>query len=229
MSRLFVHVEGETEETFVNELLRSYLRDKGYISVSAKLLGNARARSRRGGITNWTSAKNDIVRHLKQDANIITTTMIDYYALPSGQPNGWPGRDAPFNSSVEGKAQLLENAILSEIADEMNVSTEMCRFVPYVMMYEFEGLLFSDCNAFARGVDMPEIAAQLRDIRDQFDTPEHINDSPLTAPSKRVTSIIRNYQKPLYGYMAADAIGIKSIVSECHNFARWISRLEDKV
>ena len=42
MRRLLVHVEGQTEETFVNEVLREYLVNRGYHSVGARLLGNAR-------------------------------------------------------------------------------------------------------------------------------------------------------------------------------------------
>jgi hypothetical protein len=29
------------------------------------------------------------------------------------------------------------------------------RFVPFVVMHEFEGLLFSDCAAFSRGIAAP--------------------------------------------------------------------------
>ena len=82
MSRLLVHVEGETEETFVNELLRPYLYDRGYSEVSARLMGNARQRSRRGGIKGWAEVKKDILGHLKQDAGRLVTTMVDYYGLP---------------------------------------------------------------------------------------------------------------------------------------------------
>ncbi len=42
MSRLLIHVEGETEETFVNEVLSPHLVSFGYQSVSARLIGNAR-------------------------------------------------------------------------------------------------------------------------------------------------------------------------------------------
>ena len=35
MARLLVHVEGETEETFVNEILLPYLSGVGYTSVFA--------------------------------------------------------------------------------------------------------------------------------------------------------------------------------------------------
>jgi predicted ATP-dependent endonuclease of OLD family len=50
MARLLIHVEGETEETFVNELLADHLYNHGYEIVSARLLGNARLREKRGGI-----------------------------------------------------------------------------------------------------------------------------------------------------------------------------------
>src|SRR5271169_3464357 len=92
MARLLVHVEGETEETFVNEILSSYLVTHGYESVSARLLGNARQRSRRGGIRPWTAVRKDIIRHLKEDRRCITKTMIDYYGLPSSGDRAWPGR-----------------------------------------------------------------------------------------------------------------------------------------
>ena len=49
MKRLLVHVEGQTEETFVNELLAPHLLARGYSPVSARLMGNARLRERRGG------------------------------------------------------------------------------------------------------------------------------------------------------------------------------------
>lgn len=53
MSRLLVHVEGQTEEDFVNEVLGPHLWAYGYTQVSARLLGNARLRSRRAGIKAW--------------------------------------------------------------------------------------------------------------------------------------------------------------------------------
>jgi hypothetical protein len=41
MARLLVHLEGQTEETFVNEILRDYLLSVGYESISARIVGNA--------------------------------------------------------------------------------------------------------------------------------------------------------------------------------------------
>lgn len=229
MARLFVHVEGETEETFVNQILRPHLLTAGYHSVSAKLLGNARARTHRGGIRNWPSVREDILRHLRSDQQIFSTVMVDYYALPRDGDLAWPGRDAASNLSSQEKGRLVEAAISADIAERMGVAPEVCRFIPYVMMYEFEALLFSDCQAFADGIGMPHIGPQLSAIRSAFDSPEDINDSPLTAPSKRVTALIPNYQKPLFGNVAALSIGLDAIRSECSNFSDWLCRLEQRL
>ena len=101
------------------------------------------------------------------------------------------------------------------------------RFVPFVMMHEFEALLFSDCQGFAEGIGGdPQLAGKFQEIRAQFDTPEHINDSPVTAPAKRVLALMPGYQKPLDGTNAALRIGLDTIRSQCPHFADWLSRLE---
>ena len=41
MTRLLVHVEGETEEMFVNEVLAPHLYRRGFSRVAARLLGSA--------------------------------------------------------------------------------------------------------------------------------------------------------------------------------------------
>ena len=92
MARLLVHVEGQTEEVFVNELLREHLIGVGYESVSARIVGNARLRQRRGGIRPWPSVRKDIINHLKEDAGCLATTMVDFYGLPRDGDGAWPGR-----------------------------------------------------------------------------------------------------------------------------------------
>lgn len=74
-SRLLVHVEGQTEETFVNEVLRDHLVARGYHFVGARIVGNAR---QRGGIRPWLSVRIDIRNHLLEDPGCVATTMIDY-------------------------------------------------------------------------------------------------------------------------------------------------------
>lgn len=226
MARLLIHVEGETEETFVNEILRQHLRDVGYSSVSARIVGNARLRDRRGGIRAWSAVRNDILNHLREDPQCLSTTMVDYYALPPSGNRIWPGRAEANHLSFPMKAAAVENALLTDICNELGDSFNPRRFIPYVMMHEFEGLLFSDCARFGDGIGCPELAPKFQGIRDQFRTPEEINDSPITAPSKRVLSLVPGYQKPLFGTIAVLAIGLEAIRRECPHFRDWLERLE---
>jgi hypothetical protein len=81
MARLLIHVEGQTEEDLVNEVLRSHLLSQGYHSVGARIVGNARLRQR-GGIRKWPSVRTDIINHLREDQECIATTVVDYYGMP---------------------------------------------------------------------------------------------------------------------------------------------------
>jgi hypothetical protein len=225
--RLLVHVEGQTEETFVNEILRTHLFAYGYTSVGARLIGNARLRVKRGGIRAWSSVKADILRHLKEDVNAISTLMVDYYAMPSDGQRGWPGRVAKASLSSAEKAEQVEKAISAEIELESPGILAAQRFIPFVLMHEFEGLLFSDCAAFARGVGQHGLAKAFAEIRDAFATPEDINDSPLTTPSKRIEGLVLGYEKPLHGALAVLEIGLKSIRVQCPHFDGWLTKLEE--
>ena len=223
MSRILVHVEGQTEEKFVNSVLAPHLYNVGYTRVGARLLGNARQRSRRGGIRSWSSVRTDIVNHLTADRFTLSTTMVDYYALP----NTWPGREqAGRQGSLKAQADTVERAVSEDILESLGNAFDRRRFVPYVVMHEFEGLLFSDPEQFAQGIGQPSLASELAAIRSEFRTPEEINDSPGTAPSSRVQGLYAGYQKPLMGVLAAEEIGLDAIRGECPLFDRWIAQLE---
>lgn len=226
MARLLIHVEGQTEETFVNEVLCDHLIGQGYEAVGARLMGNARLRRRRAGIRPWPSAKRDILKHLRQDSGCIATTMVDFYGLPQEGDGAWPGRAQATSADVHEKATRVEHALLESVREEMGPAFNPERFIPFVMIHEFEGLLFSDCTAFGRGIGREDLEPQLRQIREGFSTPEHIDDSPLTAPSKRVEGLVSGYQKPLHGTLAALEIGLARIRAECNHFHRWMLTLE---
>jgi hypothetical protein len=222
MTRLLVHVEGETEEGFVNEILRPHLVVCGYDTVSARLLGNVRLRENRGGIKSWEAVRGDIARHLKGDGGATATTMVDYYGLP----NGWPGRALARSAPAPDKPKIIEKAIHSDLSSLMGPSFDAARFIPYVSMHEFEGLLFSDCSAFAKAIGQAGLETVFQGIRDQFETPEDINDSPQSAPSKRVCALMPNYQKPLHGALAAIEIGLDVMCKQCPHFRCWLKQLE---
>lgn len=109
--RLLVHVEGETEETFVNERLAPHLRDAGYSSVAARKIGSARPRKKRGGARPWPSVQKGILHHLRKDRGSIATTMVDYYALPTGKSTQWPGRVEANSKPFSARANTVQQAI----------------------------------------------------------------------------------------------------------------------
>ncbi len=225
MPRILVHVEGQTEEGFVNNVLAPHLYRVGYTSVSARLVGNARQRRHRGGIKPWDAVRRDILTHLRSDQAVFATTMVDYYRLP----HTWPGREkagrrAPLSS--RDRATTVERAILDDITA---ATGDQSRFVPHVVMHEFEGLLFSDPDRFAACLGRPDLAAELWAIRDEFESPEDINDSPETAPSKRVRSLYPSYRKPLMGLLAMKEIGLKAVREACPHFGEWLVTLEQRV
>lgn len=224
--RLLIHVEGETEETFVNEVLRPHLLGHGYSAVGARLLGNARQRERRGGVRAWESAKRDILNHLREDPGCVASTMVDYYAMPDSDPRAWPGRAEARGAPPAGRAEVVESALLADVTARMGASFDPRRFVPFVTMHEFEALLFSDCEAFGRGIGREDLIPALEAIRHDFATPEEIDDSPMTAPSKRVESLVDGYQKPLLGTLAALEVGLDAMRRECPHFRTWLERLE---
>ena len=228
MKRLLVFVEGETEEAFVRSVLMPHLVERGWHSVDARIFGNARQRDRRGGIRPWPSARSDILRHLRSDPSCLVSTMVDYYGLPAQGSGGWPGRShAQAVADVIGKATAVESSLRDEIHAEMGWgSGGLGRFLPFVVMHEFEGLLFSDCDSFANSLGKPQVATLLSEVNQLFATPEHINDSPSTAPSKRILRIVPGYQKPLNGTIAASSIGLGVIRAACPHFGQWLSSLE---
>ena len=225
MARIFIAVEGETEESFVNVVLAPHLLVFGHV-ISARLMGNSRLRVRRGGIQGWPGVAQDIVRRLSSDPNCFLTTMVDYYALPSIGTGAWPGRAAASHLPFPRKALHVQQEIAKDIQSRMDANLQVGKLIPYVMMHESEGLLFSDCSAFARGVARPGLEPKLQAIRDQFGSPEEIIDSPITAPSKRVEALIPGYEKPFMGTLAVLEIGLAPIRKECPLFSAWLSNLE---
>src|SRR5699024_10115051 len=106
------------------------------------------------------------------DSNAYCTTFFDYYGLPSS----FPGKDTlGSHADIASKATTLQEAMTAELARLIG-SEAMRRFIPFVQMYEFEALLFSDPEAFARGVGREQLSQALIQIAEQFESPEHINN-----------------------------------------------------
>jgi hypothetical protein len=151
--------------------------------------------------------------------------MVDYYGLPSTGSRAWPGRAAASTMLPPSRSEAVESALGEDLLQAGGFDVAR-RFIPYVVMHEFEGLLFSDCGAFSRGIGRPDLESGFQAIRASFPCPEDINDSPLTAPSKRVEGLLPGYQKPLLGTLAVLEIGLSKIRQECPRFDAWLKKLE---
>ena len=224
--RLLVHVEGHTEKRFVQTVLGPYLRDVGYDRVSARLVGNARASVQRGGTPSWQTVRDGIVNHIKDDRQAILSTMVDRYGMPQAGQRAWPGRSEASTHGQAQRAAFVQKALADDIANHMPPSFDRHRFIPYVSMYEFEALLFSDCARFAESIGHPDIAGPMEEILTQFGDPEAIDDSQETAPSKRILRLLPSYRKVAMGAAAIQSIGLADIRNRCANFADWLKRLE---
>jgi len=65
-----------------------------------------------------------------------------------------------------------------------------------------------------------------KNILDQFNgNPELINDSPETAPSKRLA--VTPYRKTTHGPNIVKEIGLENIRNKCQGFDNWIGLLEE--
>ena len=222
MTRLLINVEGATEEAFVAGILARHLYRLGYTQVAARKMGKQRERDRRGGIRPWPEARANILDILRNDPEVIVSTMVDYYGMPQHGEAAWPGR-------AGATAQLsypnsIEQSVFGDVRNHLG--NDAMRFIPFVMMHEFEALSFSDCEGFAQAIGRPDLTPTLQGIRDRFDTPEDINDSPYTAPSKRVEALIPGYRKPVQSIQAVTAIGLTAIRAECRHFRGWLEHLE---
>jgi hypothetical protein len=213
MRRIYLLVEGQTEEAFVSELLTPHYAPIGlYLTpiVVSTSIGH------RGGVTSYAKVKPQIERLCKQDSEAHVTTLFDLYALP----NDFPGKSSPAYSvltSGQARAQFLE----TELAKDINQKN----FIPNLLVHEFEALLFSQIDAFEPWIDDDEDLQPLRDVR-LTTAPEDINDDPKSAPSKRILSAMTGYQKTFHGPLIACDIGLDVIRGSCPHFNGWLATIE---
>lgn len=66
----------------------------------------------------------------------------------------------------------------------------------------------------------------LQAAADAFESPEMINNSPETAPSKRLIDAIPDYDKIVFGNCVVMDIGLEKIREKCPLFNEWVEKLE---
>lgn len=203
MIRLAISVEGQTEEEFANRVLANHLWPQGVIPQPILLGGS-------GGDVTVERLARDMAK-LSNNFDFVTS-LVDFYG---------------FRGKGSTTVDELEKIVDEKVNDNMRRSWDQSRVFSYVQQHEFEGLLFSDVSAFSSLISVPDGAVDaLGEIRSRFPTPEHINDSSNTAPSKRIAELIPRYQKVVDGSLLAEEIGLEAIRAVCPRFNAWVMRLE---
>lgn len=209
--------EGPTEQTFVRDVLAPAFGAR-HIFLEAQLIGTP---GHKGGHVIFKRALFDIERRLKQRRDVYVSTMFDLYGIAPD----WPGK-ARINKQMPAaqKAKVIENHTLNEVKKALVDFDVEQRFLPYLSVHEFEALLFSDPAVLASQLNVAQL--HIDRILEERGEPEEINDSPLTAPSKRIEQLRPGYRKIVMGKVITEKIGIGRIRKQCPHFDSWINRLE---
>jgi hypothetical protein len=212
-------VEGKTEQIFIERILAPYL---GYKDIGIRATQVSKP-GEKGGDVRFSHVKRDLRIHLKQRSDTYVTTFIDYYGIKE-----WPGLEL-----------VPPQALPAQIADTINEATKVQvislfpdqqvgrRFIPYIAVHEFEALLFSDARILASQLGINE--SMVVEVISECGSPEAINNSPQTAPSKRLEawSTPGKFLKTTMGITIAEEIGIEKIRNECPLFNNWINIFEE--
>lgn len=213
MRTVYIMVEGQTEEEFVNNSLAYYLKGFGIINTVPILLETSPGFY--GGDVTFARYHTNANNLLVSDPTAIVTSLIDYYKLRTD----FPGYTAS-TGIVDKNARMdyLEQQISTVITDP--------RFIPYIQLHEFEGLLFSSINGFdyIHNISIPN-KAQIQHIINNSPNPELINDGALTAPSVRLKGLIPRYKKTFHGPIIALENGMAPVLAKCPRFKNWVDTI----
>ncbi len=216
MKRLFIVVEGHTEEEFVKSMIAPYLATFEIYDVRAIKIRTSR--TSKGGFVNFEHLKNTVKPLLlSQGEDVVITTFVDFFRIPTDIPSY---EQSISKHSKQDQVSLLESAIGAVFNDP--------RFVPYIQLHEFEALLFSSSVGFQRSWSDSMFVEADKIVR-AFENPEEINSSPQTAPSKRILSINHKYDKVIEGNIIAMDIGIEKMLDRCPRFRCWMNNIKDKM
>lgn len=214
MKRLIIICEGQTEVEFCKILLVPMFAQKN-IFVQTPLI-----KVSGGGIVKWPLLKKQIIKHL-HETDVFVTTFIDYYGIHTWHlfPN-WAESKAIADKGK--RLDYIESSMKSALSKDISF-----RFIPYIQLHEFEGLLFNNIESFDANFKVSELKnrAALVKIIEEFPNSELINDSPQTAPSKRLDDLIDGYSKPVFGPLLAESIGLERIRLKSPRFDSWITNL----
>jgi Domain of unknown function (DUF4276) len=226
LKQLNVFCEGQTEQGFCTQVLQPHLFPQGdglihTLAVGAKDhhhvygLGTKKKYSGAKGVGKFI--QNTIKG--RNGKNVYFTTLFDVYGLP----DDFPGKAANLTDRTNPTFYVV--ALESAFGSDINYY----RFIPNLVLHEYETILFSDPEAFRRSFENCEEEIQeLKRIAASEPSIEHINDGKDTAPSKRIIALIPEYagRKSSAGPDIAAHIGLPTIRAKCPHIHEWLNQLE---
>ncbi|EYF00946.1 DUF4276 family protein [Chondromyces apiculatus] len=218
--RLYIIVEGETEEYFVRHVLEPHLASLGiatFVSIVAKSRDRHGTKQKGGG--DWTKWRDDLVKLMgeQRGTSVRFTTLFDLYGLPKNFP-GFKTHGAVADTNK--RAALLEEAMKARVNNDW-------RFIPYLQRHEFEALVLAGLDKLNEVLDVEDRPAllPLQQLL-RVISPEEVNDGEETAPSKRLEAAILGYKKSVHVPLAIESIGLAALRARCPRFSEWLTKLE---
>lgn len=218
MKRLVIIAEGETEESFVNNILCPFFCSKGiYNSIQC-----FKTKHSHGGMSKYSYIKKDIL-NIIYEKDVVVSMMIDFYRLPSDFPGF---NDLKVTQTHQEQANLLETRIKKDLEDSQNQLFD--NFIPYIQLHEFEALVFASISGIDSLFERSEMDYNgLMNVIHQYPNPEDINNHPDTAPSVRLKKLISGYNKVLHGIDIINTVGMNELLEKCPRFKAWIESMEE--
>ena len=206
MIRIAISVEGHTENEFCKKVLTPFFRTHN-IEMTPIIISTSKdkcGRKHKGGCINIDRIKSEIEKLLSSYDYV--TTLYDFYGFS----------DRPTNDVNE-----LEKIIYDFFSNR--------KFIPYIQKYEFETLLFSKPEYIEEYFGNDKVSKAMKKMIDEKIDIELINDSPHTAPHKRLEQLFEieneKYDKVFHGEGIAFDIGINDIRKNAKRFNNWVEKL----
>ncbi len=216
---VYVLVEGQSEEKVIKNVIAPALYNSNIFLIPFMM---RTSKTQKGGAVNFDRLYKNIERLLKQQSDVFVTTFLDLYQLD----NSFPSFEESLNIvDTHQRVQFLEEKLHEKICELTGCRKE--RFIAHIQPYELEALLFSDVSIYNQVVEnWQNHIDELQSVYDKFETPEHINNSFATAPSKRLEHILTpKYRKTRHAPLLAEKIGLAKIEKECLHFSTWLNKI----
>jgi len=217
LKKVLVLVEGQTEETFIRDVIYSFFMGKG-ICLCPVVIKTKRTKSGsdfKGGISSYGKIKNDLMRLLNDSSAVAVTTMIDFYRLPKD----FPGKEKDLPNDCYDQVAMFEEQFSKNINNS--------RFMPYLSLHEFEALILVSPEEINKTIIKNTDWSELITAIQTAGSPERVNDGDTIHPSARILSKAPSYTKALHGSIITKRIGLDRIRTKCQHFNQWITKLEN--